>query len=87
MLDNFWQTFRPFAQKAEAIITHSNFQKVAIARHFSIPPQKISVAYLPLPMNELLTRDYSEKETREVLTELKITRPYIFCPMSQVTAH
>jgi glycosyltransferase involved in cell wall biosynthesis len=87
MLDNFWHTFRPFAQKAEAIITHSNFQKEDIARHFSIPPQKISVAYLPLPMNELLTIDYGEKETREILTELKIVRPYIFCPMSQITAH
>ncbi|MDO9069261.1 MAG: glycosyltransferase family 1 protein [Deltaproteobacteria bacterium] len=87
MLDNFWKSFRSFSQKADAIITHSNFQKEAITKHFNIPSQNISVAYLPLPMNELLARDYDENEMREILTELKITWPYIFCPMSQITAH
>jgi glycosyltransferase involved in cell wall biosynthesis len=87
MLDDFWYAFRPFAQKAEAIITHSNFQKEAIARYFSIPPQKISVAYLPLPMNELLTRDYSQQEVQATVDDFGIARPYVFCPMSQTMEH
>ncbi len=87
IVDNFWKIFCPFAQKAEAIITHSSFQKEAIVRHFNIPPQNISVAYLPLPMNELLTRDYSQQEVQDTLAGLGIIKPFIFSPMSQISKH
>lgn len=87
MLDNFWKTFCPFAQKTDAIITHSNFQKEAIVKHFKIPSQKISVAYLPLPMNKLLTENYSQQDMKGTLDALGITKPYVFCPMSQIMEH
>jgi len=87
MLDNFWKVFCPFAQRAETIITHSNFQKEAIIQHFNIASEKVAVVYLPLPRNELLTRNYSEAEVREALKNPEITRPFIFCPISQIAVH
>lgn len=87
MLDNFWKVFQPFAQRAGAVITHSNYQRQSIIEHFKIGPEKISVAYLPLPQNELLTRQYSESETNRILEGYNIHRPYIFCPMSQIAVH
>ena len=87
IVDNFWKIFCPFAQKTAAIITHSNFQKDAIVKYFNIPSHNISVAYLPLPLNELLTKDYSRQVVRETLDEFGIVEPYIFCPMSQISEH
>lgn len=87
IVDNFWKIFCPFAQKAGAIITHSNFQKEAIVNHFNIPPHKISVVYLPLPLNELLTKDYSRQEVQDTIAGLGITEPFVFSPMSQISEH
>jgi len=87
MLYNFWNVFRHFAQRADAIITHSNFQKEAIVKYFQIPPREISVTYLPLPMNELLEKRYSDKVNEHNLLELGISKQYVLCPMSQVAIH
>jgi alpha-1,3-rhamnosyl/mannosyltransferase len=46
-LTNFYEDFVPFARRCNRIITHTNFQRSAIAKHLGIDSEKISITYLP----------------------------------------
>jgi glycosyltransferase involved in cell wall biosynthesis len=87
MVANFWGKFKPFAQNAEAVITHSRFQKEAIVKHFEVDPDKISVAYMPITGDDAVKIDHTEQEAIEELGRKRVAIPYVFSPMSQGTIH
>lgn len=86
-LKNFNEKFIPFAQQSDCIITHSHFQKSSIARYLKIPVEKISVAFIPMSVDEDLYKLHSEKKCRNLLERFSISKPYAFSPLSQTLEH
>jgi len=86
-LKNFNERFIPFAQRSQCIITHSHFQKSSIAKYLKIPPEKISVAFIPMSVDEDLYKLHSEKKCRNLLEKFRISKPYGFSPLSQTLEH
>jgi len=86
---NLWMRFKPFAQKAQSVITHSEFQKQAIVDYFEITPQKIKVIYLGLGqvLDKNLTASYSAQELELLRQQFGITEPYVFSPLFQIAYH
>ncbi len=86
-LKNFNEKFIPFAQRSDCIITHSHFQKSSIARHLKITPEKISVAFIPMPIDGDLYKSYPKEKGRELLKRFGLSKPYAFSPLSQTLEH
>ena len=86
-LKNFNEKFIPFAQQSDCIITHSHFQKSSIAKYLKISPEKISVAFIPMSVDEDLYKSYSKETSAELLRRFSISKPYAFSPLSQTLEH
>lgn len=86
-LKNFNEKFIPFVQRSQCIITHSNFQKSSIVEHLKIRPDKISVVYIPMPVNHELCQIHPKEEVRRLLERFGISKPYAFSPLSQTAPH
>jgi len=86
-LRNFNEKFIPFAHQSKCIITHSHFQKSSIIEHLKIRQDKISVVYIPVPINQDLYQIYPEEKVRRLLERFGISKPYGFSPLSQTLEH
>ncbi len=86
-LRNFNEKFIPFAHQSKYIITHSHFQKSSIIEHLKIRQDKISVVYIPVPINQDLYQIYPEEKVRRLLERFGIAKPYAFSPLSQTSEH
>lgn len=86
-LRNFNKKFIPFAHQSKCIITHSHFQKSSIIEHLKIRQDKISVVYIPVPINQDLYQIYPEEKVRRLLERFRISKPYGFSPLSQTLEH
>lgn len=86
---NFWMKFKPFAQKAQSVITHGEFQKQSIVDYFKIVPQKIKVIYLGLGqvLDKNLAVSYTAQEMESLRQQLGVSESYVFSPISQTSPH
>lgn len=84
---NFNEKFIPFAQRSQCIITHSDFQKSSIIEHLKIRPDKISIVYVPMSIDQDLYQIHPEEKVRGLLERFGISKPYAFSPLSQTAEH
>lgn len=73
-LKNFSERFIPFAQRSDCIITHSQFQKSSIVKYLKIPPEKISVAFIPMPVDGDLYKSHPKEKGAELLERFSISK-------------
>jgi glycosyltransferase involved in cell wall biosynthesis len=78
----------PFALTSSAIVTHSDFHKAAISKHFMISPERIVVTpQPPLVKPEELLKPIPKAEQQIILKDLSIHGPYVFYPASTLHQH
>lgn len=88
-LSNFYKGFVPFAKRCSRIITHSNFQKLAITDHLGIYPDKIMLTCEP-PLMEQITlvgNDHVEEDMVLLRSRYSIVGPYFLYPGSTGFTH
>jgi glycosyltransferase involved in cell wall biosynthesis len=80
--------FIPFARRCQRIITHSQYQKLAIIEHFQLNTVDISVTPQPPLIDPTIFLDH-QLFNRPLESEIRfgITRPYVFYPASTTHSH